>query len=493
MARDSERAWRLGLVAVALIVAGSGWYQAVKIPPYYLADEQAHVGYVLELEQGRLPEVDTPIDGDRGGVALRDKLAISPERNRDVWVANNPPWPYVVALPAAAATSALGISGGPLLGVRIVNLAFFAAAAVALARLARRLAGDDPTAGLLAAGLFAAVPHVGLIAGAAFVDGAALLCTIAVTDAVVAITRSGPTRRQVVTLSIWCALATGVRPMTAVLAAAAAGIALAVVALRWWRDRSAVPPWWAGVVLAVPSVVLSGWTYARNQALYGDPTASSRLFEKYGRTARPRADVLQSKVWADPVRTLLNRRIPRDLPSPPLWVWDLTRWALVGFAVASVVIVIGDQVTARRRGEQEPRTPLLGWACTALGAVVIVVLTAQHWTGGGNIHPRYLLFPLAVAAMLVALPLARARAWWAGIALVAAVLALQARQVPRQNAYLFTPPWMPEPPSPLVTAIGPPLLRTLGVVAAAAGFVLFVVAVAAVAAVQRADTTREDG
>lgn len=494
----SERGWRLGLVAVALIVLAGGWYQAVKVPPYYLADEQAHVGYVLELQRGRLPTIDTPIDADRGSEVLQDKMALSPQRNRDIWVAINPPWPYLPAVPVAALTSALGVVGGPLLGVRIVNLLFFAGAAVALARLARRLAGDDPTTGLIAAGLFAALPHVGTTAGAAFVDGAALLCTIAVADALVALTRSGPTRRQVVVLSVWCALATGVRPMTAVVAAVAAGMALGVVTLRWWRTREDGPgevrPWWAAVVLGLPSLAFSGWVYARNTSLYGDPTASGLLFEKFLREERPLADVFQSQTWAEPVRTVLNRRLTTDVPGPPLWLWNLTRWAVVAFAAATVAIVVADQVAARRgdraggdddsdrtsSGGDQARTPLLGWACTGLSAVVVVVLTAQHWTGGGNIHPRYLLFPAAVVAVMVALPLVRAGARWAGVALVAGVLYLQARQVRQQNAFLLTPTWLPDPPSPFRDPIGPPVLRTLAVVLAGVGFVLFVVAIAAV-------------
>ena len=42
-----------------LVLVGGSWYQALATPPYRYIDEQAHVGYVLELQRGRLPTIDT--------------------------------------------------------------------------------------------------------------------------------------------------------------------------------------------------------------------------------------------------------------------------------------------------------------------------------------------------------------------------------------------------------------------------------------------------
>ena len=72
--------------------------------------------------------------------------------------------PTSLAAAPAAATRALGLPGGPLLGLRLVNVAA-ACAAVALSYLlGRDLAGGDPHVGLVAAGLVAAAPHLGFVA-----------------------------------------------------------------------------------------------------------------------------------------------------------------------------------------------------------------------------------------------------------------------------------------------------------------------------------------
>jgi hypothetical protein len=480
-----------------MLIGGSGWYQAFVVPPYRLADEQAHVGYVLELHAGRLPTIDTPIDGAQGGPVLQERLDLTRQRYGEVWVANNPPVAYVAMAPAAALTRALGLPGGPLLGVRLANLAFFAAAAVVAARLGRRLTGDARI-GLIGAALFAVVPHVPVIAGAAFVDGLALLCGVAMADRVVAIARSGPTRRQIAWLSVWCALGAGVRPMTAVLAGVAAALALAITLWRAWRaPRPEAAPtvgragfWWSAVVLAVPTIVLNGWYYLRSQRLYGDPTGSERLFEKFDRVPRaePWSVLRQQKPWAEPVRTLLNRRVTNDIPGPPLWWWELTKAVLAVLIVAAIVIVVVDQVRARRRPSPAPSTAL-GWSCTVVLGAVSVLLTAQHWSGGGTIHPRYLMPALVVLCLVVALPLVRLGTAWAGLALVAVLIGVQARAIPMQNRFFAENKAGRSLASPLTNPIGPAALRYAGLAALVAGFGVLVAAVVGLARSSRPSST----
>jgi hypothetical protein len=402
-------------------------------------------------------------------------------------VANNPPIAYVAFVPAAAVGRVLDLPTGPLVPMRITNLLFFGASVVVVARLGRRLAGDDPTVGILAAALVATVPYVGAMSGAAYVDGIALLCSVAMLDALVALTWSGPTRRQVVTVSVWCALGAGVRPMTAAFAGAVGAMAMAVVLLRAIRHRRATAPEdaaparagliWSGVVMAVPTLVLDGWYYLRNRRLYGDLTASEHLFTKFDRTARdlPLTDVWRHEVWAPPVEVLVNRRMPLAVARTPTTLWSITWWALIVFALVATAIVVVDQVTARRR-EEPPRTPALGWLAGATLVVVVVGLTLQHWQGGGNIHPRYLLFGVVMAAVAVAFPLVRLRARWAGAALVGALVALQAEEIPEMNRTIRDQPWMTRAPRVLVDAIGPPSVRFLGVVVMAVGLLALVVA-----------------
>ena len=486
----AQRAWYLGLTAVVLLMVGTGWYQVFDVAPYYHADEQAHVGYVQELLHGRLPTIDTHIDDRESSGVLHERLKLTPDRNDDIWVANNPPVAYVTFVPAAAVGRVLDLPTGPLVPMRITNLLFFGASVVVVARLGRRLAGDDPTVGILAAALVATVPYVGAMSGAAYVDGIALLCTVAMLDALVALTLAGPTRRQVVALSVWCALGAGVRPMTAAFAGAVGAMAMAVVLLRTIQQRRAAAPedpedaaptraglLWSGAVMAVPTLVLDGWYYLRNRRLYGDPTASEHLFTKFDRTARdlPLTDVWRHEVWAPPVETLVNRRMPLAVARTPTTLWQVTWWALIAFALVATAIVVVDQVAARRRGEP-PRTPALGWLAAAALVVVVVGLTLQHWQGGGNIHPRYLLFGVVIVAVAVAFPLVRLRARWAGAALVGALVALQAEEIPDMNRTIREQPWMTRAPRVLVNAIGPPSVRFLGIVIMAVGLVALVVA-----------------
>ena len=141
----ARRAVALGVLGAVLLLAGGSLYGALVTPPYRFIDEQAHAGYVLAVQDGQLPTIDTPIDQVHAGPALRTRLINQPERRRDVWVANNPPLTYVVAAGPAALTRALGLPGGPLLGLRLVNVA-----AVGGAAGAAMGAGRAATAGGLA-------------------------------------------------------------------------------------------------------------------------------------------------------------------------------------------------------------------------------------------------------------------------------------------------------------------------------------------------------
>ncbi|MGI8755726.1 MAG: hypothetical protein ACR2MB_07675 [Acidimicrobiales bacterium] len=495
--------WRLGLVGIALLFSGSAWYQVWSAPPYRYIDEQAHVGYVLAIQSGHLPTIDTPIDQANGGVALRARLAIEPARRRDIWVANDPPLPYVLAAGPAAISRALGWSGGPLIGLRLFNATCMAAAVVFAARLGRGLAGGDQRVGLVAGGLLAALPHVGFIGGVGFTDGPALLGALAMLDALVSVCRLGPTRRQVALVGLWCALGASVRPMTAALAAAVAAMAFAVVAWRWVQARRRAQPLpatddrrlskraepvWSALVLAVPTLALSGWWYVRNIRLYGDATGSQRLFDKFLREPsgeQPVAILRHPSVWHQTLRTLFTRRLERPLASDPGWWWPWLKWGIVGALAATAVIVTVDQVLARRRRRAstgpgtEPRSTVHGWLGAYATIVVVVVLIAQHWSGGGAPHARYALTALGVLVAAMAFVVVRLGSRWAGVALIAVFVAIQARQVPlADKANSFQPDLLAD--STLVAPYGPPWWRHGGIAAMAVGAAVLLVAVALV-------------
>ncbi len=478
-AKRGERAWWVGLFAIALLTGGSGWYTAWASPPYRANDEQAHAGYVLELHAGRLPTVDTPIDVAEGGVELRIRVAASGGPQHDVWVANNPPVAYVLAAGPAAVTRALGWTGGPLLGLRLTNLTCMVGAVVLVARLARNLSGGDQRVALVAGGLMAAIPHVGAIAGLGYTDGLGLLCSVAMVDLLTSIARRGPTRRLVAALAAWCAVGVGVRPMTAVLAAVVVAMAYGLVLLRGTVGRL-----WAAAVLGGPALVLNGWWYLRNQRLYGDPTGSDRLFEKFGRVSRsgPLAIVHDDVAWRETLRTLFTRRLGIPLRSEPMSWWPPVKYGLPAVLVVAAAVVAYDQISARRR-HAPARTPAPAWGAGAVVVAVTALLAAQHWAGGGLVHPRYLFPALMIFVTAAALVLVRLATRWAGLALIEVFLLIQARQTARINEYYAANPLGParsalELPigSAVTLPIGPAWLRLLGVALMVAGAVAFVAA-----------------
>ncbi len=495
----ARRATIVGLAGAVAILAGGAWYQALTTPPYLVTDEHAHAGYVLAVQGGDLPTIDTPIDGRHGGEALRDRLEIEPERRREVWVANNPPLVYFVAAGPAAATRALGLPGGPLLGLRLLNAAATAGAVALTFRLARRLAGDDPLVGLVAAGLLAALPHLGYIASLGLTDGPALLATTGVLAALAKVAIGPADRWSVASLGLWCAAAAAVRPMSLVFAMAGGLAGLAIVAYR--RERPLAPEvgW-----LVLPTVISSGWAYALNVVRYGDPTASSALFEKFQR--EPNGSIWSNlglwRMWTNHYRTMVTRRIQEPLATDPL-DWGRAASAISLLATAVVVGLLVRAVIRRPRHERHGRAlgsglpsaagslPLLAWAVTGAVSLVPYVLLAQHRSGGGGPHPRYLFGWLPFAATVVALGVVRVAGRWGGAVVIALLAALTVRQGGELNRWVEANPTGPAG-SQLVAPIAQGLAPTLGLAAATVGFGLLAAALLAAPWTYRPEDPADD-
>jgi hypothetical protein len=474
----SGRAGLVGAIGAIALLAGGSWYQATITPPYRFIDEQAHAGYVLELQAGRLPDIDTPIDQDAGGSALRERLAAEPERRRDVWVANNPPLSYVVAAGPAALTRALGVPGGPLLGLRLANVAAAAAAVALTYRLARDLAGGDRAVGLVGAGLVAATPHLGFVAALGFNDGLALLATTGVTVALARLAGAGgpiDPVRAARHLGLWCAVAAATRPMTLVLAAVAGALGLATA---WWRR--AAPMGRTAAWLGGPTLVLAAWWYVLNVVRYGDPTGSSALFDKFGR--QPAGSLWSSLglkgAWESAYRTIFTRRLAVPLPDDPRAWYQIALVVGIAGLAGAVVLVVRSAIANRGRGGAGSGTlPGAAWLACAVLALVPILLTAQHRAGGGAPHPRYLFPALPIFASAVALAAVRLTTRWGGIALVVGLAAISWRQTRASARWLADHPTGPAG-SELVTAYGTELTRGAGLSVAAMGLVLLVAAVA---------------
>jgi hypothetical protein len=481
----ADRSVLVGVVGAVLLLVGGSWYQALVTPPYRFIDEQAHVGYVVAVQQGQLPSIDTPIDEEAAGYAMKVRLDRAPDRNRDIWVANNPPLTYLLAAGPGAATNALEIPGGPLLGLRLVNIVAIGAAAVLAYLLGRDLAGGDTTVGLVTAGIFAGVPHLGFVAALAFNDGVALLAGTGVLLWLARACGAGPasltTRRSVQWLGAWCAVAALTRPMALVPAVAAAAIALVVV---WWRRQE--PFWWSAAWLALPSAVLAGWFYVLNIVRYGDPTGSSALLDKFLRepVGSLWSSLTLSAIWEGALRTITTRRLEEPLPSDPRWWYTIAFVVVVGGVIGAAVLVVWSAVL--RRGGRSTSTvrllsphplPFTAWVATAAVSIIPILLTAQHRAGGGAPHPRYLLPMLPVVAAAVALATVRFLTRWAGAVLVIALAVVTLIQIRRSAAWLSTN-LTARVDTQLTLAIGGTPVRSAGLVVAGLGLALLVAAIA---------------
>lgn len=421
----------VGLVGALLLVGGSGIYLAMINPPY-LQDESSHVGYTLALRQGDLPSLTTPVPSEGGGEELRLALARPyPFSDPDIHVANNPPFPYLLGIPAAEVSQAIGFRGGALFGIRLLDLAGAVGAVACTYLLGRELGGDDEFVGLVAAGALAGVISVATVSSLANVDGVAFLATTGVTWAMVRVARTR-TASHALTLGLWCAAAAAVRPMSAAFAAAAAAVALGLcVRTHGWR--SLVP---SVARLGLPALVLTGWFYILNIVRYGDPTGSAALFEKYGiRGGPPLTELLAST--APFVQTF--DYLVTDIYGEQGW-WQgsaAAKWVVALVGLALVGISIGLALRSARSRDNPAGSPRAStrlcpasWIGAAVVGAVPMVLIAQHAAGGGAGHARYLMPVLPIVASALALVASRISRWVA----VAAVAGFAVAELSRIHA-----------------------------------------------------------
>lgn len=429
----------IGLVGVLLLVGGIGAYLAGNTPAYR-QDESSHVAYSIEVRQGRLPTVTTPVRAGGDSAEMRAALARPyPYSDPEIHVGNNPPFVYALAVPATVVTRALDLPGGGLLGFRLTSLAGAMVGVVCSFLLGRELSGGDRFVGLVTAALVAGLISVIIVSSLANLDGPALGATTGVTWALARHTRR-PSAATALHLGLWCAAAAAVRPMSLALAAVAGLIGLVAHARdRGWR---ALPG--AALRIGGPTAVLTGWFYALNVHRYGDPTGSSALFEKYGTLGGP-------SFWSlltgpEPFVQTLDYLVT-DVYGRDPW-WDATgpdKWAVTVAVVASIVAAI---VLAARSGrtakEDEPvedapdgtvRTggaaqppAVRSWIAVSVVGMVPMVLIAQHMSGGGAGHARYLMPVLPIAASAVAFVTSRIHRWLS-VGLVVVILGVEMSRV----------------------------------------------------------------
>lgn len=395
----------LGLAGALSLMAGGSGFLAMISPPYR-QDESSHVGYTLAVLEGELPTVTTPVPTKGGGPEMHDALRRPyPFSDPEIHVANNPPFPYAVSIPFAATSRALGVPGGAMLGLRAVNVLGAVGAVLLSYLLGKQLAGDDSFVGLVAAGLVAGLISVSLVSSLAGMDGPAFLVTTGMTWALARFART-PSPSEALHLGAWCAAASAARPMSLALAVVAGALAL-VLGVRASGAKAAVS---LVVRLAGPTIVFVAWFYLLNVVRYGDPTGSAALFEKYD---TPPGPGLLDALWGPEtfVQTL-DYLVIEIYGQRPWWgPTGLREWSVSVVALAMVTGAVALAWRARAAPSSaevsRARPDLAAWGAMVVLGAVPMVLIAQHMSGGGAGHARYLMPVLPIVAAATALVISR--------------------------------------------------------------------------------------
>jgi Dolichyl-phosphate-mannose-protein mannosyltransferase len=418
--RPRWRVTTVGLAGVLVAFVGFGLLHALEQPPFVAPDETAHVGYAHDVASLSLPEIsEFPVVPDSATQWRAERESARDDRYRGVWVANHPPLSYVAVAPLIWLSRAGDAADGGLILLRFANVAFAAVGVALTYKLAEELTDGDRGLALMSAALVAVIPHGHAVFSQALNDGFGFACSTAVVWAGVRAIRRDDRhfRRDLVLLGAAAAACFGARATTMLVATAV----VATVAVYWFSRPTST---WArrrrdaGRVILVgllPAVVLFGWFYVRNIALYGDIGASRYLLDWFERQRRGSVVdmVTRGEMWVHVYQGLLSpstvaRRLPRFTN------------VLSALAVAGVVVVA---VTGRiHRGVTSPLgSAVVRWRVVlCLVAVGTLGLTlAQHVSGGGNPYSRYLLPAIGVIATLFVVGMERLLPRWGPVALVA--------------------------------------------------------------------------
>ena len=423
----------VGLVAIVVAFVGIGALHALQQPPFWPPDETAHVGYAQEIASFRLPEIrkfpEVPVEARQWQA---ERSMANDIRYRGVWVANHPPLNYVAVAPLIWASRATGASDGGLILMRFANVAFAAVGVVFTFLLASELTRRNHRLALLAAALAALVPQGHAVFSQGLNDGLGFAAGTAVVWAGARCLRriDALTRRDLTLLAATAVVAFGSRAATMLLAIAMVGF----VALRLFTRPAPsvqVQARRAALVALIglgPAVVVFGWFYVRNIALYGDVGASQYLLEMFQRERRGSVLEMLARwpMWSSVYEGLMSPTTRRRIVPPGSIL--ITLVAAVGVAVVFITgRMSGNDELSADAGSEGPdhdrssQASTLRWQLT-LGLVTagLIALTfAQHVSGGGNAHARYAMPAIGVIAVLLVMGMERVWSRWAPFGLVA--------------------------------------------------------------------------
>ncbi|MBG6097583.1 phospholipid carrier-dependent glycosyltransferase [Nocardioides luteus] len=383
------------MVLVAFFALSLSSYVALtRSLQYQTRDEGPNAGYAVELASGRLPTIDTPVttDARRYPQVVEGLKTMVDEPHRHIWTANHPPLYYLMSLPFVAAAGALDAPQVMIVGMRMINAVGSALCVLLVGLIAFEVTRRAATA-FLATGISASCAVLVTAGGHIANDGVAVAASSLTLLATIRILNRGLSARRLALVALAGAAAAGAKA-PGVLTVVLCGTAIAVGLLLQDRSRRGVVRALVGAAVAtgVPGLA-TGWFYVRNIVLYGDPTATGALLEKFDR--EPNGTWWQvltdGSLWLDWYERL--------------WVPLLAGGYVVVADLLAVVAAIGLLVLVVRRartGSTGQTWARPGWLLLAVHAAVVLVNLVGFVAGGGNPNDRYLLPLMPLLATVLA-------------------------------------------------------------------------------------------
>ena len=193
-------------------------------------------------------------------------------------------------------------------------------------------------------------------------------------------------------LALGCAL--GCAALSKASGLALAGVVPLAVLLA---QRLAGRPWRAlfaqALAIAIPALLIAGWFYARNAALYGEPTGTRMMALIAGARAVP-FDLAGE--WRSFLTAYIGMFGALNIPMSG-WVYSLYE-ALLALSAAGLLLILRDQFTrdtGRRSRVLRRPAPWITWM--AMGSALVAMLALLRWTALTLASQGRLLFPTIVA------------------------------------------------------------------------------------------------
>ncbi|MFN8532329.1 MAG: DUF2142 domain-containing protein [Dehalococcoidia bacterium] len=376
--------FRLRLTLLAVGFAALAALTSAAIPLYEAPDETIHLDYVFALRQGSgLPVMTgdpaTTVGGQEAfhpplyyAVAALLALPADPTGYREAQRIN---W-YQQFDRRQAGNANVVIHGaeppGPSLAIHLARLAsvLFGTATIVFSGLAAREAGLGDGLALLTSAFVAAVPQFVFVSAVANADSAAIAASTATLYLALRLLARPVTNLGVVVLGA----AGGLAAMTKVSGALSGALALGALILARRIQRTRRPLLTDLALLAAPAALITGWWFARNVLLYGDPLGWNQMLILID--AIVRRDPSPSEILAETVKLRESS-------------WALFGWGNVGlpdwayFLFDAVVLLglvgWGWRLLRRPVDWRDGRTPLPTAALLLVGWIAVYALFLARW------------------------------------------------------------------------------------------------------------------